>query len=798
MNNRLPFLCCRTIILFFLCVPICIYSGESATQARIIGRVIDKSQNTPLADVQIYIRGLRRGDVTNQQGEFLIDRLPVGTYDLTLRLLGYRTIKKYGIVLKANETVELNAAMEVDVLEFEDVVVTATREEEMASEIPRMVSIVDAKTIREKSLSQTPELLRAATGVVVQKTNQGGGSPIIRGLKANKLLFLVDGIRMNNATYRGGNFQYLNTVDATFLERIEVVHGPNSVLYGSDALGGVINVLTQNPQLNRGDGASFKSSVSATLSTADETQTTHATLMAANSKWGVLLHGVYKSFGDIRRGSRGGETLMQRLQNDSRTPRLLNKTQAPNGYNAYALNAKARIVLSEFQELTISAQMDRQIEVPRYDVVEVRKDSIRFFDPQERDLVYLRYTNTHGRTFFNSLTATLSLHRQLEVRKRQRFGSAMETTDRFRTLTPGVQLHFDKLIGRHHLSYGSEIYFDNVSTHSFKRNTRTGDISEKAPLFPDGSSFLNFGFYMQDAFYLHPKWAVNIGGRFSAFRLEAPFSDRFSSVSFGALEQSSTSLTGSLGSQFHLTDAVSFITNVAQGFRTPNLDDVSKLGPGKGSSFFDIPNPDAVPEKSVSVDGGLKIHSSRYNANVVGFYNSLTDVLVRRPATFDGSRFIVEEGDTLHVFRKENAAKAFTTGFALDMQVRIGTNGLLFGNLSYTFGKNVTNAEPLTGVPPFNGLLGLRWSRQRFWSEVNARFAAEQTRLSLEDAEDLRIPEGGTPGWFTLNVRAGIHLFERLALKLALGNVLDRNYREHLSGFNAPGRNFQFGIKLGY
>ncbi|MFQ5676665.1 MAG: TonB-dependent receptor domain-containing protein, partial [bacterium] len=165
-------------------------------------------------------------------------------------------------------------------------------------------------------------------------------------------------------------------------------------------------------------------------------------------------------------------------------------------------------------------------------------------------------------------------------------------------------------------------------------------------------------------------------------------------------------------------------------------------------------------------------------------------------ARLNGSPFIVDAGDTLSVFRRENAGKAFTTGFAIDIEVSVAANLALMTNLSYTYGQNTSDDKPLTGVPPFAGLIGIRWRKHHSWAEFNARFAAEQSRLALEDKEDLRIPEGGTPGWYTLNFRFGADLSPALDFRISIDNILDRNYREHLSGFNAPGRNFVFSVRL--
>jgi len=773
---------------------------NAADRAGIVGKVVASESASPLPHVEVLIESLRRGDVSNHHGEFRIDKLPPGKYEITFRRQGYETRKQPDVVLSPNQTVELNVALSPDILQLEDLVITATRSGANSHDVPQLVSVVTPRKIQERSVQQTPELLREEAGVTVQKTNQGGGSPIMRGFKANKVLLLVDGIRMNNATYRGGNTQYLNTIGSASIEQLEVVHGPNSVLYGSDALGGAINVLTRTPRLQVKPVFQFGASVSGSASTAENSHTSHLRLEGANHRLGVLVEASFQSFGDIERGSRGGELLMQRLRNDTRTERVLNKKQAPNGYDSYDLSAKLLAHLAESQSLTAAYQLSRQTEVPRYDVVETQRDSLRLFDPQERDLFYLTYASENNTRFFNSLSATLSFHRQFERRIRQRFGSETQTRDQFRTWTSGLQLQLNKQAGlRHALVYGAEIYFDDVATASSRRQTGTGEVAQTSPLFPDGSTFLTAGVFAQDAITLAGRWRLRTGVRMSLARLRAPFADDPNSDSaFGNVTQTSSSVTASLGSIFDVTDDISFVSNLSQGFRVPNLDDVSKLGPGGGSSFFDIPNPDANPEKSINLDGGFKVRSSRAYASVVGFVSSITDLLVRQPARLNGSPFVVEGSDTLAVFRKENAGKAVTTGLTATTDIRLNHRFTAFGNVSYTYGQSLSDDEPLSGIPPFMGLTGLRWRSEQFWSEVHARFAAQQNRLSFSDLSDLRIPEGGTPGWWTLNLRGGMNLWQRVDVTLAVANLLDRNYREHLSGFNAPGRNFVLSARLTY
>ncbi len=767
--------------------------------ARIVGTITDHHNQSPLPYVQVYIQSLNRGDVTDNTGLYEIGDLPPGRYDLTVRLQGYRAHHFSDIVLASNQTIRLNVALTPAAIEMANVTVTATRSESDPAQVPQLVSIVSPREIRQRNSRQTPELLREEVGVVIQKTNQGGGSPILRGLKANKLLLMVDGIRLNNATYRGGNTQYLNTVDASTLERIEVVHGPVSALYGSDALGGVVNVISGSPSFAPDSEFRFKANAAATISSADHTKSSHAAVALANDRIAFLMNGSVQSFGDIRRGGNGGEELMRRLRNDPRTDRILNKTQSPNGYNAYDLSGKASLRLSSLQRLTLATQHNRQVDVPRYDVVEALKDSIRMFDPQERDLVYLRYTDHKPRRLFDLFRATVSAHRQFERRIRHKFGSLTESREQFRTWTLGAQAQMDKDLGTHHLVYGLELYRDQVATRSSRLNTATGLSERTAPRFPDGSTFLSFGAYAEDAYRILPALRLTGGLRFSTFRLRAPFeSDPSSDSAFGQVVQNSSALTGSLGLQYHVTRTVSAVATVAQGFRTPNLDDVTKLGPGKGLSFYDVPNPEVVPEKSVSFDAGFKVSGPGLRANLIGYYNRLTDLLVRRPATFRGSSTILDGGDTLAVFRKENAGHAYIAGFAASLEVGLSEQLSLIGNITFSYGQNTSQNEPLSGIPPASGLVGVRWRSGLVWTEINSRFAFEQTRLSGEDALDLRIPDGGTPGWITANFRTGVDVTRNLSLDFSLSNIFDQNYREHFSGFNAPGRNFMLAGRFSY
>lgn len=792
----------RRTLVSSLIVALC-FAGTLPAQstiefASIKGKVVEADSKQPIAYVDVFIKSLGRGDVTDQNGLYEIKNVPPGSYDLTFSRQGYKTLNFREVSLSPGAELRFDAEMPETALRTDEIVVTATRTTEYEHDIPQPVSVVTLQEIRDKNIVQTPELLREEEGIFVQKTNQGGGSPLLRGLKANKILLLVDGVRMNNSTYRSGNTQYLNTIDANALQRVEVVRGPASALYGSDALGGAINNITPTPSLAEAGQFRWRGRLTGLATTADETRAGGFEFQGANDKLGVLLNLSFKSYGDITRGSNGGDLLMQRLAGDSRRPRLLNKTQVPNGYDAYDATLKALFQPSGKHHITALYQVSRQPEVPRYDVFEVQRFSRWFYDPQERDFAYLGYKHTQSNMLYDFATLTFSFHRQAETRISQRSGSQIEAQDGFSVRTLGLQSQLNKVVGRDNfIVYGIELYADDVTSSSFERDLSAGIETPVQPLYPDNATYFNFGTYLQSDVNVLERWKVDAGVRYSEFRLNAPLPpEATGSLGFDKVEQSPSAITLSLGSTYKLTEAINFVANIAQGFRAPNLDDVGKLGIGKGGSFYDVPNPSASPEKLLSYEGGFKFFSERFKGNMIAFYSDITGLLLRRPALYDGLPYIVEEGDTLAVFRTENAGEAYVAGAEMSGRLKLLPVLTLQANLTYTYGRNKSDDEPLSAIPPANGFLGLRYEQEGYWLEVYSRFATEQDRLSAEDKEDLRIPEGGTPGWWTLNLRGGVRPFSWLSLRAGIGNLLDRNYREHVSGFNAPGRNLMLSGEL--
>ena len=307
--------------------------------------------------------------------------------------------------------------------------------------------------------------------------------------------------------------------------------------------------------------------------------------------------------------------------------------------------------------------------------------------------------------------------------------------------------------------------------------------------YPDDATYLSIGLYLQDEMKMTDRWMLKFGVRQSQYRAE------FDMNSEALYSQTFSSFTGAVGSVFRLSNYVSANLNLAQAFRAPNLSDMAKLGESKGD-IYEVPNPDLQPEKLMNIDMGLKISTEFMRVDFTVYRSFITDLLASVDATYAGADTIVIDRQMFNVKTKKNFGEAIIQGTEMAVDYSLTSSLSFRGNLTTTYGENITYNEPVGGIPPRFGLAGVRWSRGRFFLDGYSRFAARQDRLSVDDLDDPRIPPEGTPGWFTLNLRGGFTFHQSLIVQIACENILDLNYREHGSGVNGPGRNWVISFQM--
>ncbi|MBI4379909.1 MAG: TonB-dependent receptor [candidate division NC10 bacterium] len=651
-------------------------------------------------------------------------------------------------------------------IELSPVVVTATRGERPSFDVPNAVTIVDREDAERQAPRVLPDLLRGETGVFVQQTTPGQSAPIIRGLIGSSILMLVDGMRLNTAIFRSAPNQYFALVDPYNVQRIEVVRGAGSALYGSDAMGGVINVLTPVPRL-ASEQWQLHGKALGQFSSADTSWVNRVSLEGGKS--GVAIHGgfTYQNHNDLRGG---GDIGIQR----------------PSGYEVYAGDG-ALFLERGNQDLFLSVQYLRQPQTPRFDELvpgfgrTQPSSAVFFFEPNDRLFLHGRYRLRNPLPFVDGLELHVAFQEINDDRRNRDFGGTREDRERNRDALTGITLQLTSRWGQWMtFTYGGEIYLDEVNSSRVGRNIDTGTTSTQQSRFADGSTLNSFSFYLQDEIRVHPRLTAVLGGRVSHFDIDVPKADR----EVGAHLTTSV-LTGSLGLLYHLTPTINLVTNVGRGFRVPNVFDLSTLGPRPGNRF-NIPSPDLKPEQVITVDAGVKFNFPRFTGELFGFYADYQDK-IEDVATGE----VTPEGR--QIVQSANLNKVTLYGVEAGGRFRLLDNLQLFGSLTFTWaeeefldGKTVAADR----IPPVNGQVGLLYRPMpRLWVEPFVRFAATQDRLSDRDRTDPRINPEGTPGWVTANIRLGWEITERFRARLAVENIFDQPYREHGSGINAPGIN---------
>ncbi|UCD17205.1 MAG: TonB-dependent receptor [Candidatus Zixiibacteriota bacterium] len=757
--------------------PACIFLlslvSFSRTTSEISGTVIDIAAGKPVTGASIVVVGTSLGAVTGDDGVFRLSGLKEKEYTVEITCIGYLKVSKH-LALADNEERHLTIFLKPTVVPIENVNVTASRFAAETFSSPLSVTITPSQEFAERTFSTTAEVLREEPGILVQKTTCGHGAPVLRGLIGKYVLLLYDGIRLNRSTFRFGANQYLNTIDLESLNRIEVVRGPSSVMYGSDAIGGTINLIPPSPPSGN-DHLSLTPRFVTRYSSADNGSSSNCNLAGDFKQISGLVGISYKHIGDLRAGGEIGR-------------------QRPTGWEE--TNAYARLFywLNDSNSLNFDYMGIRQDEIPRYDKYVSGQYEQYIYDPQDRDLFGLTFTSHDFNSIVRSLKANVSFCRELEGRTEQKTGSPKISyyEDKLSTWGGYFQLSSVPYSG-HQLNTGCEYYHDNIRGKAGQ--IQDGITEAIRPTYPDNSNYSSVGIFMQDNWHIRDGLKAAAGVRYSFCSVDTPLEE-----SYGEFKESYDDVTAALSLSYSLTPWVNLIARWSRGFRTPNLNDVAVLK--TSSSGVDVPSPGLTPEHSDNFEFGVKIRSSPVTGSVFVYYNQLKDLIDRVPGTYDGLTFFDENGngiqdeDEFSVYRRENVAKARIYGIEYESTVRINRTLTARLNWFWTRGENQTDNEPLSRIPPLMGMAAVRvFPRDNLWLEIFVRAADDQRRLSRRDIDDTRIDPGGTDGWMTLNFRTRFE-FGRQFIIASLENITDREYKEHGSGICSPGRNVM--ISLGY
>ncbi|NDC28797.1 MAG: TonB-dependent receptor, partial [Crocinitomicaceae bacterium] len=675
------------------------------------------------------------------------------------------------------------------------------------------IQVLRASEIASQNQSSMADVLANTGNVMVQKSQLGGGSPIIRGFETNKVLMVVDGIRMNNAIYRGGHLQNIVTLDNSIMDRVEVVFGAGSVVYGSDALGGVMNFTTKSPTLScSNDLLLVKASAFTRYFSAANGYSGHADVSVGTKRFGSLTSFTYSKYGDLRQGANrnpyvgnfGSRPWYAATINgvDSMIMNADTNVQVGSAYTQYDILQKFTFKQNDAMTHKLNFQLSNSGDVPRYDrLTQMSGSNPKYatwnYGPQKRLMAAYTLEFTKKNKFFDQGRVILAYQSIEESRITRKFNNVWENHNIENLDIFTLNADFAKKMNKHEFRYGAEAYLNKVNSTAFAKNVAVDTSTAISTRYPDGgSSMKSAAVYATHTWEVCDKFIINDGLRFSYVGLNANFTDKtYFPFPFNSINQNNSAFNGNLGFVYLPAKTWRITGNFSTGFRAPNVDDLSKVFESVPGSVI-VPNPDLKVEYTMNGELGVSkeiLPGLRANVNV--YYTKLTNALITQNSQFQGADSIMYDGQLSQVMSTVNAGKAYIYGIEGALAGQVNKYISVLGTVNYTKGRVVTDTVPypLDHIPPVFGKFSVISSINRLRTEFFVNYSGwkriKDYNMIGEDNFSYATAQG-MPSWFTLNARVSYAITKDISLQVACENILDQNYRQFASNISAAGRNF--------
>lgn len=807
-----------------------LYIGANAQLSTIT--VVDQTTLQPISGVMVtyiaatneYKTGLDNSQLsknvyTNAQGIAPINDNIYASDTVVIAAAGYATFKAtYGNIVANNNKVYLA----IKAYTLGDVIISASKFEENSQDVAQRVQVINANTIAFQSQQTTADVLQQSGNVLVQKSQQGGGSPSIRGFEASRVLIVVDGVRMNNAIFRAGHLQNVIRIDNAMLDRAELVFGPGSVVYGSDALGGVMHFYTRNPILSTTEKPVVKGGFYTRYATANNEQTAHGDVSIGLKKWGFLTGVTYSKFGDLRQGAQGYDSLTSVWKRTVYANRINGVDVAvqnahPNkqigtGYSQYDIVQKILFRPNDNFQHTLNFQFSNTSNVPRYDRLTeldgngVPKSAEWYYGPEQRMLISYKLDLFKATKAFDNGKLILAFQDIKESRHNRNFGAPNRTDRSEGVKVYSVNLDYAKKLGTsNELRYGVEGTYNSVTSTARRVNVNTGAESAQSTRYPDGGSkFFTAAIYATHSWEISKKLILNDGLRFSYVGLRSKFTDTtFYPFPFTEVSQNNMALNGNIGLVYMPGAGFRIAALGSTGFRSPNVDDLTKIFDSAPGTVV-LPNAGLKPEYTYNAEVTVaKTFANKFTIEANGYYTWARNLLSVGKATFNGQDSIVYDGQLSAVTMMQNNNKAYIYGGYLGVRGDITKYLAVAASVNYTYGRAKGDSVdvPLDHVSPLFGRVGVMLNLKKFRAEVYTLFSAKKALKDYSPSGEDNLQyatANGMPAWYTLNLRAAYQFNQYVQLQVALENVLDKNYRVFASGISAPGRNLMLTLRTNF
>lgn len=768
----------------------------------------------PLELVTLYGKTSRNFVSSNAIGQADVSGFADET-QIEIRLLGYQTeVLSY----QRLDSLSFQLMLLPHSISTDEVVVSATRWRQNTSDIPAKVTRISTQEISLQNPQTAADLLGISGKVFIQKSQQGGGSPMIRGFATNRLLYTVDGVRMNTAIFRGGNIQNVISLDPFAMEGAEVLFGAGSVIYGSDAIGGVMSFQTLSPQLSLSDQPFTHGKAALRYASANREKAGHFDVGVGWKKWAMITSISHNDYGDLKMGSHGPASYLRPfyVQRQDSTDVIVSnedpRIQTPSAYTQINMMQKLRFQPNHFWDFQYGFHYSETSDYSRYDRhIRYRNGLPRYgewyYGPQKWMMNNLSIAHNKKNALYDQMTLRLAqqffeesrISRDINRANRER---RLEEVDAY-----SANLDFAKAMGngRTKLYYGLESVWNDVRSIGIDEDIEKGTSEEGPARYPQ-ATWASYAVYLSGNFQVSKKMNVQAGARYNQFAIDAAFDTRFYPFPYTTASLNQGALTGTLGFVLRPSDYWVISANAATAFRAPNVDDLGKVFDSEPGSVV-VPNPDLEAEYASSFDFGIaKTFGNTLKVDLSAYYTKLQNALVRRDFQLNGLDSIVYDGELSQVQAIQNAANANVYGFQLGFELKLSRTFRLSSDFNYQKGEEELDngsTSPSRHAAPWFGVSRLSFAHKGLLMEFNVVYSGEVPFEKMPEEEKRKSEiyasnaDGNpySPDWYTLNFKANYLLNEQLTIGAGLENLSDQRYRPYSSGIVAPGRNFILSLR---
>ncbi|MDQ3143035.1 MAG: TonB-dependent receptor [Bacteroidota bacterium] len=732
---------------------------------------------------------------------------------IEIRSLAYETIFKTYAELIAIEKISLRK----DGLLLDPIVISATRWNQVSTSSPSKILTISKKDIQLQNPQSAADLLALSSEVFIQKSQQGGGSPMIRGFSTNRLLYSVDGVRMNTAIFRSGNLQNVISIDPFAIEKTEILFGPGSVIYGSDAIGGVMSFQTLEPQSAEGEEVLVKGSTLARFASANKEKTAHVDVNVGWKKWAILSSLSSNDFGDLKMGSHGPKEYLrpfyvQRIdQQDAVIQNEDPLIQRPSAYTQINMMQKLQYKPDENWKFQYALHYSATSSYSRYDRhIQYRNGSPRYgewnYGPQIWMMNHFNILNAISNKFYDQANLSFAIQNFEESRIDRNIHQPDRHIRTENVEAYAINLDFNKSIHtKHKLYYGIEWVLNDVHSEGRDEDISNG-ISKPGPSRYPQANWSSYAAYLNNEFKISEKMLLQGGIRFNQYKINADFDTTFYPFPFTKTKIQNGAIIGSVGLVYRPVETWILRSNLSTGFRAPNIDDMGKVFDSEAGSVI-IPNPDLKAEYAYNMDFGIaKIFNSTIKVDISAYYTYLKDAMVRRDFNLNGQDSIYYNGELSRVQAIQNAAFTRVYGIQAGIEIKLPANFSILSKYNYQVGKEENDdnsTSPSRHAPPGFGVTRLNYTVNKLTLQIYVNYSEGKTYDDLPQEErgkpeiyaldDDRKPF--SPTWYSINFKAMVQLNEIFSIQSGLENISDQRYRTYSSGIVSSGRNFILSLK---